>query len=133
MKTPLLDTDTLSFFLKGNPNVIERVTDSYKREGCLYISAITYYEIMNGLLFKNARKQLEAFQELAMSCQIIPLDESIANLAAAIFAELRRNNQMIGHTDVLIGATAIHHNMVLITNNQSHFARIPNLALDNWV
>jgi tRNA(fMet)-specific endonuclease VapC len=133
MKTPLLDTDTISYFLKGNASVIRQMNEMYQRDEALHISVITYYEIMNGLLFKNARKQLESFQELAVSCQIIHLDTAIADLAAEIYAELRRNNQMIGHTDVLIGATAIYHNMTIITNNQAHFSRISNLELDNWM
>ena len=133
MKIPLLDTDTISFYLKGNVNVTGQMDEAYQRDGFLHVSVITYYEIMNGLLFKNARKQLESFQELVLSCQIIPLDTAIADLAAEIYADLRRNNQMIGHTDVLIGATAIHQNMTIITNNQAHFSRIPGLDLDNWV
>lgn len=133
MKTPLLDTDTISFYLKGNANVTRQMNETYQRDGHLNLSVVTYYEVMNGLLFKNARKQLEAFQELVLSCQIIPLDTAIADVAAEIYAELRRNNQMIGHTDVLIGATAIHHHMTIVTNNQAHFSRIPGLDLDNWV
>ncbi len=39
---------------------------------------------------------------------------------------------MIGHSDVLIGATALHLNLKIVTNNQDHFSRIPNLELDNW-
>lgn len=54
MKTPLLDTDTISYFLKGNPNVVIRMNEIYLRDGMLQMSVITYYEIMNGLLFKNA-------------------------------------------------------------------------------
>lgn len=133
MKIPLLDTDTISFYLKGNANVAKHVDEAYQRDGCLRLSIVTYYEIMNGLLFKNARKQMESFSEMMAYCQIILLDTAVADLAAEIYAELRRNNQMIGHTDVLIGATAIHHNMVIVTNNQAHFSRIPGLDLDNWV
>jgi tRNA(fMet)-specific endonuclease VapC len=39
---------------------------------------------------------------------------------------------MIGHNDVLIGATAIENDLTLITNNINHFSRIPGLSLDNW-
>jgi tRNA(fMet)-specific endonuclease VapC len=47
-------------------------------------------------------------------------------------ADLRETNQVIGHNDVLIGATALEHDMVLVTNNTQHFSRIPGLSLDNW-
>lgn len=89
MKTPLLDTDTISFFLKRNTTVAERMNQEYQQNGYLNVSVITYYEIMNGLLFKNARKQLESFQELILSCQVILLDTAIADIGAEIYAELR--------------------------------------------
>ncbi|MEI6411585.1 MAG: type II toxin-antitoxin system VapC family toxin [Bacteroidota bacterium] len=133
MKEPLLDTDTLSFYLKGYPNVVSRIDSAFDRFGHLNISVITYYEILNGLLFKDAQRQLKSFQQLLHYCQIIYFDTSVAELAATIYADLRKTNQMIGHTDVMIGATAILHDMVLVTNNQDHFKRILNLDLENWV
>lgn len=133
MKEPLLDTDTLSFYLKGYPNVVSRLNFVFDQFGHLNISVITYYEILNGLLFKDAQRQLKSFQQLLQNCQIIPFDTGVAELAAIIYADLRKTNQMIGHTDVMIGATAILHDMVLVTNNQDHFRRIANLDLENWV
>jgi predicted nucleic acid-binding protein len=34
--------------------------------------------------------------------------------------------------DLLIGATAVHHEMVLVTSNIKHFERIPGLNIENW-
>ncbi len=97
------------------------------------MSVVTYYEIMHGLLFKDAKKQLKAFQIFVNDCRILPLTTEIADISAVIYADLRRKNQIIGHTDVLIGATALHHDLKVVTNNQNHFTRIPNLELDNWI
>ena len=41
MKTPLLDTDTISFFLKGNAAVIRQMNDTYQRDAVLNISVIS--------------------------------------------------------------------------------------------
>lgn len=57
MKPCLLDTDILSEFLRGNPKVIVRVDKYLKEYGFINISIITYYEILNGLLYKDAKKQ----------------------------------------------------------------------------
>jgi tRNA(fMet)-specific endonuclease VapC len=62
MKEVLLDTDTVSFFLKGVPQVKSKFYDTYAAQGYYNISIMTYYEIMNGLLFKDARRQLESFE-----------------------------------------------------------------------
>lgn len=41
--------------------------------------------------------------------------------------------KVIGHNDVLIAGIALEQDMVLITNNTSHFNRIDGLSLDNWI
>ncbi|MEY3248115.1 MAG: hypothetical protein RL742_158 [Bacteroidota bacterium] len=132
MKQALLDSDTVSFFFKGNTTVIQKIDEYLVSYGFVSISVITYYEILNGLLFKDARAQLQRFNRFAELNQVLPVTMEIAVLAAGIYADLRRNNQMIGHNDVLIGATAIKYDMTLITNNVGHFTRIPGLSLDNW-
>lgn len=75
---------------------------------------------------------MESFETFLKDCRILPLTAEIAHLAAEVFAELRRNNQIISHTDVLIGATGLRYDLVVVTNNQDHFKRIPGLLLDNW-
>lgn len=101
--------------------------------GQLNISVITYYEIKNGLLFRDAHRQMKDFEVFVQDCLVLPITTEIANLAANAFADLRRQNQMIGHTDVLIAATALHHSLTVVTNNQNHFQRIAGLVLENWV
>jgi tRNA(fMet)-specific endonuclease VapC len=133
MREPLLDTDTISFFLKGYPKVVKEVEKTFDKYGYLNISIMTYYEIMNGLFFKDAKRQLKDFEELVLSCKVLLIDTDIALKAAKIYADLRVDNQIIGHSDVLIGATALYHNLKIVTNNQGHFSRIPNLELDNWL
>lgn len=133
MKEALLDSDTISFHLKGFLNVTQEIEAHYQHFGYLNLSVISYYEIMNGLLFKDARKQMQSFEVFLKDCRVIPLSMEIANIAADVFAKLRRNNQIIGHTDVLIASTGLHYNLKVITNNQTHFSRIPNLELGNWV
>lgn len=132
MNQALLDSDTLSFYFKGNPKVIQKIDGYLTAYGFVHISVITFYEILNGLLFKDARAQLQRFQQFVQLNQILPVNVVVAEVAAKIYADLRRSNQMIGHNDVLIGATAIENDLTLITNNINHFSRIPGLSLDNW-
>jgi tRNA(fMet)-specific endonuclease VapC len=133
MNPTLLDTDTLSYFMKGNPNVCNKI-DAYLRiHSTLNISLITYYEILNGLYFKDAKRQLQDFEKFIALHQVLPLSLPIAQLAAFTFADLRKNALQIGHNDCLIAATAIHHDLTLITNNSRHFSRINGLEQDNWL
>lgn len=132
MKQALLDSDTLSFYFKGNQKVIQKVDVYLVANGFIHLSVITYYEILNGLLFKDARTQLQRFQQFVQLNQVLPVNLSIATTGAKIFADLRKANQMIGHNDVLIGATALEYDLTVVTNNVNHFSRIPGLSIDNW-
>lgn len=133
MKASLLDTDILSEFLRGNQKVVSKVDSSLKEFGEINISVITYYEILNGLLYKDAKKQLKKFIAFAELCNILPLTRQAAETAAEIQATLRKKGKEIGHTDTLIAGIAISNNLQLITNNTAHFNRIKNLELANWL
>jgi tRNA(fMet)-specific endonuclease VapC len=63
MKPAIPDSDTLSYFLKGNPVVMQKVDTYLQAHGFVHLSVITYYEILNGLLFKDAQSQLARFQQ----------------------------------------------------------------------
>ena len=90
MKAALVDTDILSEFLRGTPKVIEN-TEKYLQEyDAINFSIITYYEILNGLLYKDARKQLQRFTEFADLNKILPLTISATKQAAEIYAELKK-------------------------------------------
>ena len=132
MKRALLDTDTVSYYLKNYPVIVGKVDAYLLEHGFVSISLITYYEVMNGLLYKDAQRQLDRFNQFVDLNEVVPLDQSIALSAAQIFANLRKGGRAFGHNDVLIGATALEKDLVVVTNNANHFSRIPNLTIDNW-
>ena len=92
MKPSMLDTDILSEFLRGNSKVIEKVAEHLKEHGFISLSIITYYEILNGLLYKDARKQLLNFESFVGLNKIIPLTLPMAKTAASIQADLRKKD-----------------------------------------
>jgi len=133
MKSSMLDTDILSEFFRGNPEVIEKVDQYLKEYGFISISIITYYEVLNGLLYKDARKQLKRFEEFVSLNKVIPLTLPMAKIAASIQADLRTKGTEIGHTDTLIAGIAMTSGLQLVTNNTEHFKRIKGLEIINWM
>jgi predicted nucleic acid-binding protein len=132
MKPSMLDTDILSEFLRGNPKVIDKVDEHLTEYGFISLSIITYYEILNGLLYKDARKQLSRFEDFVRLNKVIPLTMHMAKSAATIQAELRKKGLEIGHTDTLIAGIAMTSGLQLVTNNTDHFIRIKGLVIANW-
>ena len=63
------------------------------------------------------------------SIEVLYLNEAIARIFAQERRRLRSIGALIGDFDLLIGATAIHHNLTLLTNNRRHFERIEGLSI----
>ena len=133
MKPLLVDTDILSEFLRGTPKVVENAEMYFHSYDAINFSIITYYEILNGLLYKNAQKQLKKFTDFADLNKILPLTISAARQAAEIYADLRATGQPIGHTDCLIAGIALTNGFQLVTNNTDHFKRVKGLEIVNWL
>ncbi|WP_293081802.1 PIN domain-containing protein [Okeania sp. SIO3B5] len=65
--------------------------------------------------------------------KILFLDKiEIINIASGIYANLRRKETPIQAPDILIAATAIYHNLVLVSND-SDMLRIEGLIVENWL
>jgi len=133
MKLSILDTDILSEFLRGNQKVVNRVDEHLKRFGFINLTFISYYEILNGLLYKDARKQLPLFEAFVTQSKVLPLTIRTVKISAIIQAALRKKGISIGHTDTLIAGVAMANEMPLVTNNTMHFSRVDGLETDNWL
>lgn len=129
MKAALVDTDILSEFLRGTEIVVDNAKKYLEYYDSINFSIITYYEILNGLLYKDARKQLKRFSEFAELNKILPLTLSATKQAAEIYANLRKKGQPIGHTDCLIAGIALTNDLQLVTNNIVHFKRVKGLEI----
>ncbi len=133
MKPALVDTDILSEFLRGTTKVVENAEKYFQSYDAINFSIITYYEILNGLLYKDAKKQLKKFTDFTDLNKILPLTISAAKRAAEIYADLKKKGQPIGHTDCLIAGIALTNSLQLVTNNTDHFKRVKGLDIVNWL
>lgn len=132
MKEALIDTDILSMFLRGDRKVRSKVEKYLLEYSTLNISILTYYEILSGLKYKNANKQLESFLELCSDILIIPLTKESADNSADIFSNLKSSGKIIDDIDILIAGICSENEYVLVTNNTKHFSRIKNIEIENW-
>lgn len=91
----------------------------------LYISSITYYEIGIG----NRKSHTDYWEKLSENLRILPLDKECSDNAISIYLDLLKANKMIDLADILIGATALTHNIPIATLNDKHFNRIKGLEI----
>ncbi len=129
----LLDTDTLSEFMKGrNPSIVQTGQIYLQQHGRFTFSVVTVYEILRGLRAKRAFNQMSIFLRLCRRSLVLPVTIRIAKRAADIHDDLRQKGQLISDADIFIAATAMEHGLVLVTNNLSHFQHIPSLSVTSW-
>lgn len=100
MKESLVDTDILSFYFKGDPKVVNSFNAYLKEFDVINISIITYYEILSGLRYKRAEKQIDEFEEFVSNNSIIHISEESAKLSSTIYADLRNKGITIGTSDI---------------------------------
>ena len=62
---------------------------------------------------------------------VLPIAGAIPKYAQ-VKAQLRRQGQLLDDFDLLIGATALAHQLTLITNNTKHFAHFAGIRLEDW-
>ena len=132
MKASLVDTNILSLFFRGNPQVVAKFQTYLAEYDTINLSIITYYEIVSGLKHRDAQKQLDQFLEFSSQNTIVPLTQEAADDAANIYADLRKTGQPIDDIDLLIAGTAIANGLVVITQNRKHFDRITELEVEDW-
>ncbi len=124
----LVDTDVVANALKGRAEEVTLLTN-LSPQG-LAISLITYGEIYDGIYYGRDPQANELiFQQFLRWVDVLPLNRTLMRQFARIRGYLRRSGQSIPDPDLLIAATAIHHNLMVVTHNTRHFSRIPNLTL----
>lgn len=130
----LLDTNILTAILKNNARILERSKNIKLQGDRLFISCITYFESEGGLLAVNATKKLAMLENLCSNdIQVLFLEEiEIIHIASRIYADLRRKGTPIQFPDILIAATGMYHQMILVSND-SDMLRIDGLTLENWL
>ena len=129
----LLDSNTISYYFRGDPQVVPRLQALSPAD--IGVPAIVEYELRYGLMrlsAEAAHPRLAALTALLRPLQILPFDSECAAQAARIRVELEAAGTPIGPHDTLIAATALRHQATLITRNGREFSRVTGLQWLNW-
>lgn len=124
----LIDTDVVADWLNSRPATLHMLP-TLQTEG-LAISLITYGEVYDGIFSgRDSRAAEQAFRRFLRGTTVLPLTRTIMKRFARIRGQLRRQGLTVQDPDLLIAATALTHEMTLVTRNVRHFLRIPDLAI----
>lgn len=128
----LLDTDTCIGCLRGQSKPL----DHLEAEGSdgVAVSAITVMELRLGAhLSGSPTREFKAVEAFLAPIRILPFDSEEASAAANLLQSCRKKGLHPGPFDLLIGATAKAHGLIVATGNAKHFAMMSGLKLENWL
>lgn len=134
MKKYLLDTNICVFFLRGKFGLNTKIQD-VGEQNC-FISEITVAELKFGI--ENAgneeqktrnRDKVQAFLSVANILPIFP----VLDIYATEKVRLRKRGMLIDDFDLLIAATAIAHDLIMVTNNTNHLSRMQSIIIEDWI
>lgn len=116
----LCDTNILSELARREPN--PGVVEWAEHVTLVGLSVISVEEILFGLSWKPRPRVLEWFEGfLASNCEVLPVTESIARRAGVLRATLAGKGQVRTQADMLLAATALAHDLTVVTRNQRDF------------
>jgi len=126
--THLLDTNWLMQLLAGHKETAtfhrhlhpDKIAVNYITVGEIYDVAFAYV---------NPQAHLLSFRQFLAPFTLLTLNDPIMETFAEVRSYLRRRGELISDFDILIGTTALHHDLTVLTYNTHHFKRILDLKL----
>lgn len=127
----LVDTDICSAYLKGDRRLYGRFM---QYGGGVHVSVVTEAELWAWVgRAKVAEHRREGVRDLMRMATRLPLDEVVAQRAGAERAALLDQGAVVPTVDMLIAATALVHDLTMVTHNVLHFKRVPGLRVIDWL
>jgi predicted nucleic acid-binding protein len=123
----LIDSDVLVWLTRGHPGAAQRLNQISPWR----ISVVTYIELAQGCRDKTELARLKKGLA-AHETQVLPITPAISQRAAELIDALALSHGL-RLADALIGATALEHDLTLLTANLKHFGALKGLRLEAFV
>ena len=127
----LFDTDAISELLRPRPAAAYlKWLGRLPRED-QFTSAVVIGELFKGAFRSAARdRHLQNIEDRILPMvTVLPYDKAVVRVFGRIRADLEERGEPLADADLQIAATAIYHDLVLVTGNLRHFERIGDLSI----
>jgi tRNA(fMet)-specific endonuclease VapC len=128
------DTDVLSAILKRDPplHLIRRLAHLSPPEQ--FTTSITLAELLYGASKRGSPRLLAEVREVVLGAlPVLPFDELAAEVYGPLRARLESAGRPLAEPDLRIASIVMARDLILVTGNVRHFARVPNLKIENWL
>jgi tRNA(fMet)-specific endonuclease VapC len=126
----LLDTDWVIHYLNARQGIVERLHGLI--DAGLGLSIISLAELYEGVYYsRDPEGDEQDLNDFLRGVRVLGVDEAICKIFGKERGRLRAAGMIVGDLDLLIGATAVHHDLTLLTNNRRHFERIAGIRIES--
>lgn len=126
----LLDTDIISFALRGQGGVADELRRRSPSEVCT--SSVVAGELELGVARRGSRKLRRELEGLYSGLEVLPYDLEAARRYGRLAAVLLDEGVPIGVEDTMVAAHALSLGLTLVTHNRKHFERVKGLRVEDW-
>lgn len=127
----MLDTNTVSYYIAGNPPKVRERLDSVGLQKTA-ISTITEAELRYGVARNpNAARRRASVESFLRNASIQPWDSAAARAYGLLRAEQERKGRPLSTEDLMIAAHALSLGLTLVTND-SAFSFVDGLKNEDW-
>ena len=127
-----LDTNIIISYLRKDPNVRHRFRELQIQGNDFGIPKVADYEIRRGFRIKSTPSKRAAYEILTEELNILELDMMVWAKAEEIYAELYKKHYTVGEMEILIAATCLINDYILVTTNIKDFENIDGLDIIDW-
>jgi tRNA(fMet)-specific endonuclease VapC len=129
----LLDTNIWSALIRRSSAGLIKRFEALER-GRIALSPIVLGELQLGY-YKGDRtpKQLAVIDTIRLHSEVLAITSRVADSYGQLRARLEAVGTPIGPNNTWIAAEALHHKLVLVTDNLREFSRVPGLRVENWL
>ena len=135
MEKYILDTNTWIEHFHQRSGVNAHVKAVGRKNLC--VSEVTLAELTFGAYNSNDYerhiKEPEWLRETVTVLDISDVFDEYAQIRCALKRQKRTLDKDIGNFDILIGATALHYGLTVVTDNVKHFEPMPGVKVENWI
>lgn len=129
------DTDVLSATIRRDPSLplIRRLAQVPPPEQ--FTTSITMGELLYGAARRDSKQLSRQVRDLISGAlTILPFDEHAAEVYGSLRAQLESDGERyLAEPDLRIASIALSRNLTVVTGNTRHFARVPDLTVENWI
>jgi tRNA(fMet)-specific endonuclease VapC len=135
MEKYILDTNTWIEHFHQRSGVNAHVRAVGRKNLC--VSEVTLAELTFGAYNSNDYerhiKEPEWLRETVTVLDISDVFDEYAQIRCALKRQKKTLDKEIGNFDILIGATALHYGLTVVTDNVKHFEPMPGVKVENWI